>query len=84
MIKCLIGDFELGIGVIKSPIPNPKNTKPQFKITKWVLYDQLVISTFSSLLFDLEVLNEFPFLFLSKTVSFNKIIFPASVLALIL
>ena len=37
----------LGFG--KSPIPNPKNTNPQFKITNWSLHHQLVISPFSSL-----------------------------------
>ena len=38
----------LGFG--KSPIPNPKNTIPQFKITNWKVSHQLVISTFSSLI----------------------------------
>ena len=33
------------------PIPHPKNTNPQFKITNWKFYHQLVIFTFSSLLF---------------------------------
>ena len=42
--------FELEIGVLKSPIPSPKNTNPQFKITNWSLYHQSVISTFSSLI----------------------------------
>ena len=42
VIKLPIGDFEMGIGVFrikdwgfKSPIPNPKNTNPHFKITNW-------------------------------------------------
>ena len=41
---------KLGIGVFKSQIPNPKNTNHQFKITNWSLYNQVVISTFSSLI----------------------------------
>ena len=42
MIKLLISDFEMVIGVFsirgwgfKIPIPNPKNTNPHFKITNW-------------------------------------------------
>ena len=50
MIKLQIGDFEVEIGVLKSPIHNLKIAKPQFKITKLVLYHQLVISNFSSLI----------------------------------
>ena len=38
----------LGLG--KSPIPNPKNTNPYFKINHWSFYYQLVISTFCSLM----------------------------------
>ena len=37
--------------VFEFPIPHPKNTNNQFKITNWLLYHQLVTSTFSSLLF---------------------------------
>ena len=50
VIKWSIGDFELGIGVFRirdwgfiSPNPNPKNTNPQFKITSWLFYHQLLI-----------------------------------------
>ena len=38
------------MGVFKSQIPNLKNTNPQFKIINRLLYHQLVISTFSSLI----------------------------------
>ena len=51
VIKLPIGDLELGIGVLGLGIrdfPNPENTNPW--ITNWLLYYQLVISTFSSLL----------------------------------
>ena len=55
-IKLPVVDFELRIIVFmirdwgfKSPIPFPKNTYPQFKITNWSFYHQLVISTISSL-----------------------------------
>ena len=57
VIKLQFADFELGIGVFKirywgfkSPIPKPKNTNPQFKITNLSIYHQLVISIFSSLM----------------------------------
>ena len=57
VIKCPIGDFGSGIGSFgignwgfKSPITNPKNTDPQFKITNWQFYHRLVTFTFSSLL----------------------------------
>ena len=36
--------------VIKLPIPYLKNTNPQFKITDWLFYHHLVISTFISLI----------------------------------
>ena len=55
VIKLPIADFELGIGVFrigdqgfKSPIPNPKNPIPRFKITNWSFYHPLVIYTLSS------------------------------------
>ena len=42
VIKLPIGDFEVDISVfrirnwgLKFPIPYPKNTNPQFKITNW-------------------------------------------------
>ena len=54
MIKLQIDYFELEIGVFKirnwrfkSPIPNQKNTNPQFNITNWQFYHHLVNSTFS-------------------------------------
>ena len=55
LIKLPIGDFELGIGVfqnyqfvILSPISDLINTNPQFKMTNWSFYHQLLIYTFSS------------------------------------
>ena len=58
VIKLSIGDLGLGIGVLELGIldwnpqsPIVKNTNPKFKITMWSFYHQLVISTFSSLLF---------------------------------
>ena len=48
VIKLPIGNFELGmdvlrIGDLKSPIPNPKNTNPHFKITYWQFYHHSVL-----------------------------------------
>ena len=52
VIKLHIDGFELWVGVLrirdwgfKSPIPNPTNTNPQFKITSWSFYHQLLISS---------------------------------------
>ena len=52
-----MSDFEVRFGVFrigdwgfKSPIFNPKNTNPKFKITNWQFYHQSMIFTFSSLI----------------------------------
>ena len=56
MIKLPISDFEMGIGVfqnhklvIYSPIGDFEKHQPQFKITYWSFYHQLVNLIFSSL-----------------------------------
>jgi hypothetical protein len=53
VIKLLISDFDLGIGVFRiGDLLNPENTNSKFKITNRSFYHQLVISNFSSLFKD--------------------------------
>ena len=45
-----IGVFRIRDWGFKFPIPSPKNTNPQFKITNWQFYHHLGLFTFISLL----------------------------------